>query len=706
MWNITNGVLTNPGTTPGIPAEGPVGQSVLTSGLADGLDKVIVSFDYSVGAGSTLYFHLLGFTTNGTPSTDEQLANTQPQNGSIQNQAETDFGDMNILNGGDPNGSAGNAVSFAATSGTYTATFSLTNYTWSADESPGLTGDIAEVKDFDLILAAFASNVTSNDGAGAISISNITISAKTSAETSVSVSPDDELLMVLLPGETIVTGSLDVAYISATNVDIAVSISDESHAGSFSVLSATPQTLTGPATLEIEYDNTTPGLTDGAAATCLVTVAWNEEGLPTTNNIVVPVRAQTGYAANANNGFIGAGNGISWGDPDNWSLDRVPGTLGADRALIQIGGIVCNVDTNFTGPFGYNVWIRVASGVSPVLNIGADLKNANQIHVGQATGQYGTLNHTAGAVEVATLTVAHATGTATNNSAYTQTGGSVDVDSLTVNPTGELNLNGGTMDIATSISILSNGVINVDGGALTFDVEPANRTVNYGEGLLRVKSGSFTTLAAAASDVLTYQAQLEVSGGTVTLNGQNKLAKLTVIGDDASISINAYNRRPSSARSLVEFELGSNGVSTVNLTGWAHLDMTDIVVDGSSYTGGGTNITLFKGGDFQNLSTNVVVQNFAGDYAASVTQSLDTDTVELIITVGGPDISLDMPSGGPVTISWPVENGSAYNVMTNVDLVNGTWGDAEWTPFLDGDVYKATNSIGSEPRLFYRLENK
>lgn len=44
--------------------------------------------------------------------------------------------------------------------------------------------------------------------------------------------------------------------------------------------------------------------------------------------------------------------------------------------------------------------------------------------------------------------------------------------------------------------------------------------------------------------------------------------------------------------------------------------------------------------------------------------------------------------------------------MTNVDLVNGTWGDAEWTPFLDGDVYKATNSIGSEPRLFYRLENK
>lgn len=189
LWNITNGVLTNPGTAPGIPAEGPVGQSVLTAGLAEGLDEVTVSFDYSVGAGSTLYFHLLGFTTNGTPDSAEILANTQPQNGVIQNQGEVNFGDMNILNGGDPGGGSGDAVSFAATSGTYTETFNLTHYTWSADESPGLTGDIADVKDFDVILAAFASNVTTNDGTGAISISNLTIRAKVNAPMSYYVSP-------------------------------------------------------------------------------------------------------------------------------------------------------------------------------------------------------------------------------------------------------------------------------------------------------------------------------------------------------------------------------------------------------------------------------------------------------------------------------------------------------------------------------------
>jgi hypothetical protein len=63
---------------------------VLTAGLAEGLDEVTVSFDYSVGAGSTLYFHLLGFTTNGTPDSAEILANTQPQNGVIQKVQNTD----------------------------------------------------------------------------------------------------------------------------------------------------------------------------------------------------------------------------------------------------------------------------------------------------------------------------------------------------------------------------------------------------------------------------------------------------------------------------------------------------------------------------------------------------------------------------------------------------------------------------------------
>ena len=64
-----------------------------------------------------------------------------------------------------------------------------------------------------------------------------------------------------------------------------------------------------------------------------------------------------------------------------------------------------------------------------------------------------------------------------------------------------------------------------------------------------------------------------------------------------------------------------------------------------------------------------------------------------------------MPSGGPITIAWPITAGSSFNVLTNSDLLNTNgWGYANLTPFLDGDSYKVTNSIGSDASLFYKLE--
>jgi hypothetical protein len=175
-WAISGGVLTNPGTTAGMPSEGSASRLVSTSGFSTDNTQITVSFDYTVGTGSTLYFHLTGWTQNGTPDANEDLANSSALNGAIQNNGETDFGDMNIIDGTDATGAAASAVALTG-SGTYTATFDLTGYSWDAAEAPGLTGSIANVTDFDFIMAAFANNVTTTDGTGAISIDNMLITA-------------------------------------------------------------------------------------------------------------------------------------------------------------------------------------------------------------------------------------------------------------------------------------------------------------------------------------------------------------------------------------------------------------------------------------------------------------------------------------------------------------------------------------------------
>ncbi len=179
-WTTAGGKLANPGTTAGIASEGSVAQTITVANHTTdtSLTKISVSFDYSVGAGTTLYFHLLGWKTNGTPAADEIFNNPQQQNGSMQNQGDTHFGDISIITGADPNGATGDAVAFAQnTFGTYTATFDLAGYSWSADESPGLTGSIGNITALQYLQVAFGTNMANADGTGAVSIDNLKISA-------------------------------------------------------------------------------------------------------------------------------------------------------------------------------------------------------------------------------------------------------------------------------------------------------------------------------------------------------------------------------------------------------------------------------------------------------------------------------------------------------------------------------------------------
>lgn len=172
-WAISGGTLSNAGTvTNAISSESAVGQVVDASGLAG--DQVVISFDYTVDAGSTLYFALMGYKTNGSPAGNgEILANTGTLNANIQgDKGEADFGDINLIDGTDAVNTP--VLTFTGT-GTYSLTVDLTTYAWHADELPGLSGSLTDVSDFDLIMAVFASDV---ETAGAMTtIDNLSITS-------------------------------------------------------------------------------------------------------------------------------------------------------------------------------------------------------------------------------------------------------------------------------------------------------------------------------------------------------------------------------------------------------------------------------------------------------------------------------------------------------------------------------------------------
>ena len=59
LWTVANGTLGNAGTTPGVPSEGGLLQ-VIAVGTQPDSTMLTFSFDYTVGTGSTLYFHTVG----------------------------------------------------------------------------------------------------------------------------------------------------------------------------------------------------------------------------------------------------------------------------------------------------------------------------------------------------------------------------------------------------------------------------------------------------------------------------------------------------------------------------------------------------------------------------------------------------------------------------------------------------------------------
>ncbi len=443
----------------------------------------------------------------------------------------------------------------------------------------------------------------------------------------VEVDPAELNLLFDSTATNTVSGSFDLVYNSATNMDIMISLVNESHTGSFSVVGAASQTLTDPypATVpfEVVFSNSVAGLVAGTSATGQVLIAWNEAGGGESGSVVIPVAAFAAYAPDANNVFNQTTAG-SWGDPNNWSLGRVPGTMGADRAIVQSSGYVCNVDTNFTAPFGFKAWVRTSLGESSVLNIGADFKGASEIFAGQASGQYGMVNQTAGTVET-TLVKVGVDGVVASNSYYNLTGGLLVLDTLESS--------------RFPLTLSTNGTLVIDGGTLTMDLDGAFATATLtGGGTVSLKSGSIDLPNGIANSIVKMDTPFAVSGGSLDISGQPRFySEFKVIGDDATIH---FDRMGTYGACSFVFELDETGVSTIDATGgYQSLATCSLTVDGTGYAGSSTSINLFKSSNLNSLidTNNITITGFAPDVTVEIEQdqSAGVEAVILHITVPG-----------------------------------------------------------------------
>ena len=168
-WSISGGALTNAATT---------GQSThlinSVSSTDTYLDKVTLSFDYSVGAGSTLYFYSTLFT--GTPGANMDGRTSKVDGTYWANDFASGWSgrigfsgpEYNLVGGSTTNSSTANAVTsfVGGTSGTFSQTYDIS----------GFGGGDFSIADVSNVLAVFTVNADAA-GDGAISIDNFNMTA-------------------------------------------------------------------------------------------------------------------------------------------------------------------------------------------------------------------------------------------------------------------------------------------------------------------------------------------------------------------------------------------------------------------------------------------------------------------------------------------------------------------------------------------------
>ncbi len=120
-------------------------------------------------------------------------------------------------------------------------------------------------------------------------------------------------------------------------------------------------------------------------------------------------------------------------------------------------------------------------------------------------------------------------------------------------------------------------------------------------GTLNINTGADVTVEAVGVNNsnqtwVRLGSQLNVSGGTINFNNRiwvDAGSSINVIGDAATITGHQIDGWWTGT---MGFTLDETGVSSIVLDSWSNLGATDLVVDGSAYTGGSADFLLINSG--------------------------------------------------------------------------------------------------------------
>jgi hypothetical protein len=276
--------------------------------------------------------------------------------------------------------------------------------------------------------------------------------------------------------------------------------------------------------------------------------------------------------------------------------------------------------------------------------------------------------------------------------------------------------------LVDNVTVQMNGDNALGTGSLTLDTSNTNgataRLKNNGNGTAPVLDNAVTIGAGGAELMAGWNQSLTLNGD---LSGSGNL---TIVADSGIVYLNngggSYTGTNTVASGAKLGGFGSVGGALIMETNSTLI--VDLATGGMSVSGDLTlssDVTLTLSGTVSGAGATIVAAGgtVSGEFAGYPEGTEVQTGFTISYLSGGVKIIPDGPyqsptidesiSGGVVTLSWPssIVAGDQFNVMTNIDLVYGTWAvDTSMVPYLDGDTYKATNSVGAAPQVFYKLE--
>lgn len=188
------------------------------------------------------------------------------------------------------------------------------------------------------------------------------------------------------------------------------------------------------------------------------------------------------------------------------------------------------------------------------------------------------------------------------------------------------------------------GSISIESGGSLTSANTGTRTVLDGDaserGSLTLNGGTFTAQGSAHTEHLTLRnSHIQLNGGTFDMTGgQTQPDGVVFAINGKGTAIDFWLLNNARASSEYRFSLGPDGVSTVNVTGWAHLSQAKLVVDGKAYTGGAREITLFETPNLASTihPANITVTNFPAWATVTVEQDAEVSHNVILHITGEP----------------------------------------------------------------------